>query len=70
MDEGVVDVLAWRKRLGWSQREAARQLGVNLNTLQQYERGFRFDSDREVSVDRRTALAMMALEDHPESRLQ
>ena len=63
------DVFAWRQRMGWSQREAARQLGVNLNTYQQYERGRRFDSDQAVLIDRRTKLAMVALEGDPSLHL-
>jgi transcriptional regulator with XRE-family HTH domain len=63
------DIKAWRSRLGWSQREAARQLGISQKTLSELERATRYDDGRETRIDRRTLLAMERLESAPESRL-
>ena len=44
-----------------SQRAAAQALGVTLATLQAWERGRSFQTDKPVEIDRRTALACAAL---------
>lgn len=59
----------WRANMGWTQREAARQLGIALNSFQELERGKRFKDGAPVYVSRRTALALTALERHPELHL-
>ena len=55
------DFLAWRKHMSLSQRAAAQALGVTLATLQAWERGRSFQTDKPVEIDRRTALACAAL---------
>lgn len=55
------DFLAWRKHMQFSQRAAAEALGVTLATLQSWERGKSWSGDREIEIDRRTALACAAL---------
>lgn len=51
----------WRKHMRFSQRTAAQALGVTLATLQAWERGRSFQTDKPVQIDRRTALACAAL---------
>lgn len=65
----MTDLKEWRSRLGWSQREAARQLGISQKTLSELERATRYDDGRETRIDRRTALAMAALERNPDLQL-
>lgn len=55
------DFKAWRARMGYSQRAAAKALGVALNTMQAWERGVAFHTGKPVAIDRRTALACAAL---------
>lgn len=55
------DIKAWRNSMGLSQREAAERLDVNLKTYQEWERGFRFATERRVIIDRRTVLACLAI---------
>lgn len=55
------DLLAWRKHMGYTQHTAAQALGVTLVTYQALERGRRYDSGKEVVIDRRTALACAAI---------
>lgn len=52
---------AWRKHMSLSQRAAADELGVTLATLQSWERGKNWSTDKPVEIDRRTALACAAL---------
>ena len=35
------DIKAWRKRLVWTQRDAAEALGVGRSTFEQWEQGMR-----------------------------
>lgn len=55
------DLASWRHRMGYTQREAAAALGVQLPAYQQWERGARFRDARPVVIDRRTELACAAL---------
>lgn len=52
----------WRKRMGWTQKEAAAELGLSLIWYQQMERGGRYITNEPIVVERRTYLACMALE--------
>lgn len=59
--ETATAVASWRARMGWSQREAARQLGLSLSAFQEHERGASFAGQaREPS--RVLLLACAALE--------
>lgn len=49
------DLKAWRREMGFSQRRAADELGVDYTTIQRLERA------ASPSIDRRTALACAAL---------
>ena len=53
--------IKWRKDMGWSQHEAADALEINRSTIQQYERGARFDDERLVIIPRTISLACDAL---------
>lgn len=55
------DLSAWRAKMGYTQRDAAAALGVQLTAYQQWERGARFRDAKPVVIDRRTALACAAL---------
>ncbi len=56
-------VAAWRERMGLSQRAAAAALGMSLSGYQQIERGLSWATGLSMPLpDRRTALAMAALE--------
>lgn len=55
------DLSAWRAKMGYTQRDAAAALGVQLTAYQQWERGARFRDARPVVIDRRTELACAAL---------
>lgn len=55
------DFKAWRKHMGYSQRAAAKALGVVLTTLQAWERGRAYATGKRVIIDRRTTLACAAL---------
>lgn len=53
---------AWRKRMGWSQQEAADHLGISKISVQNYERGRRAAPDpRPVEIPMPVALACSAL---------
>lgn len=69
MTNNASPVAEWRHPLGWSQREAARQLGISQKTLSELERSTRYDDGRETRIDRRTELAMAALARCPDLRL-
>lgn len=53
---------AWRQRMGWSQRQAAAELGLNLKTYQQQERGVSWKTGEPITAPRTTLLAAAALE--------
>lgn len=55
------DIKVWRTTLGWSQREASRQLGCTLQTFQNLESGKNHITGKQSRIDRRTELACMAL---------
>ncbi|WP_455965300.1 helix-turn-helix domain-containing protein [Methylorubrum aminovorans] len=46
---------AWRKELGLTQKEVASELGLSTLTVQQYERGFRHDNNRPVTIPKKIA---------------
>ncbi|WP_207389176.1 helix-turn-helix domain-containing protein [Marinobacter halodurans] len=64
-----MNIKQWRARMKWSQREAARQLGLTLKGYQELERGTRFATGEPCHVDRRTKLACLYLESDPGSHL-
>ena len=54
---------AWRERLGWSQAEAARQLGLSPNAYGAFEAGHYLDGrpSKPARIKRHIALACAAL---------
>ncbi|MEI2387297.1 helix-turn-helix transcriptional regulator [Breoghania sp. JC706] len=50
---------AWRKTLGWKQKEAAEKLGLKKRMIQYYEKGDR--DGRKVDIPRYVRLACYAL---------
>ena len=55
------DLAAWRKWMGFSQRDAAAALGVSLPTHQRLERGAKWADSEPIEIDRRTTLACAAI---------
>jgi transcriptional regulator with XRE-family HTH domain len=53
------DFKRWRKLLGWSQKDAAEQLGLKRRVVQYYEKGLR--GDKPVKIPRTVRLACYAL---------
>lgn len=53
---------AWRQRMGWTQRQAAAELGMTLKTYQQQERGVSWSTGAPITVPRTTLLAAAARE--------
>jgi transcriptional regulator with XRE-family HTH domain len=49
----------WRKELGWTQAEAAANLGISRVMYSLYERGRRFEDDRPVEIPKAVALACL-----------
>lgn len=60
-DAGTTPFAAWRRRMGWTQRQAAEALGVTLATYQQQEAGKSY-AGRPRRVQRLWLLACAALE--------
>lgn len=60
-DNHATPIARWRARMGWSQREAARQLGMSLSAYQEHERGASFDG-RPRELSQVLLLACAALE--------
>ena len=56
------DLIAWERRLGFTQRQAAAALGIAPKTYQEMRRGEAFDTGLARPIDRRTALACLAIE--------
>lgn len=54
---------AWRKRLGWTQQQAAEALGISVSQIIDYESGSKRGTDRAAPIPRVVALACQALED-------
>ncbi|WP_410174800.1 helix-turn-helix domain-containing protein [Microbulbifer thermotolerans] len=52
----------WRERMGWTQREAARALGVTLATYQSWENERRWKDGATLTPPRTALLAAAALE--------
>jgi transcriptional regulator with XRE-family HTH domain len=55
------DFKAWRKAMGWTQTEAAIELGISRGSVELYERGSRREDGRPVEIPRTVALACAAL---------
>ena len=51
----------WRKAHGWTQTEAAHQLGISMSSIVIYERGDRNDPPRIVQIPKYIELACEAL---------
>ena len=56
------DFRAWRKRLGWSKVQAARELGISQASVSLYEAGFRYDTPKPVIIPKPIVLACRLLE--------
>jgi len=52
----------WRKKMGFTQQQAADALGLFRNTITNYERGARAEDGRAVIIPRTVALACAAVE--------
>jgi len=52
---------AWRKKMGFTQQQAADALGLSIQALGNYERGTRYEDGREVKIPRSIALACSAV---------
>ncbi len=52
---------AWRKRLGLTQHEAARRLGVDERVIRRYETGRRGDQAGAAPIPKATRRAMVAI---------
>jgi len=52
----------WRKKMGFTQKQAAEALGLFRNTIINYERGTRPENDLPVKIPRSIALACAAIE--------
>lgn len=52
---------AWRKEMELSQSAAAKELGLSVDTLTNYEAGIRRDNGKPVIIPRHVALACAAL---------
>lgn len=55
------DFKAWRKEMELSQSAAAKELGLSVDTLTNYEAGVRRDTGKPVLIPRYIALACAAL---------
>lgn len=55
-------MLAWRRRKGFTQRQAAAQLGTTLSTYQQWETGVSRNTGQPIAPPRVALLAAAALE--------
>ncbi|KAA6205649.1 MAG: XRE family transcriptional regulator [Candidatus Tokpelaia sp.] len=51
----------WRKKMGFSQIEAAKALGISRLSVQNYERGMRLEDGRPVRIPHPVALACAAI---------
>jgi len=60
---------AWRRRMGWTQAEAARQLGISRRHVVSLEQGRHADG-RAATIERYTELACAALERLPDTRAE
>ncbi len=56
------DLKAWRKRMGYTQQEAAAALGMSAAGYQQLESGRNKGTGKQFAPDKRTALACAAIE--------
>jgi len=52
----------WRKKMGFTQQQAADALGLNNRSVINYERGSRYEDGRAVIIPRTVALACLAIE--------
>jgi transcriptional regulator with XRE-family HTH domain len=55
------DFKAWRKAMGFTQKEAGEVLGITKWAVENYERGSRREDDRPVIIPRSIALACSAV---------
>lgn len=55
------DLKRWRQAMGFSQSEAAAELGVHVSTIENYERGTRREDNRPVAIPHAVALACSAI---------
>jgi len=53
---------AWRKKMKFTQQQAADALGLSIQAFGNYERGSRYEDGREVKIPRTVALACAAIE--------
>jgi len=53
---------AWRKKMGFTQQQAADALGLYRLTIINYERGTRPENNLEVKIPRSIALACAAVQ--------
>jgi len=51
----------WRKEMGFTQKQAADALGINSQSVFNYERGARVEDGRAVIIPRPIALACAAI---------
>lgn len=58
----------WRKRMGWTQDEAARQLGMSRRHISSYEQG-KAPTGAPLLIPRVVELATHALESLADSRI-
>jgi len=52
---------SWRKKMKFTQQQAADALGINNRSVVNYERGKRYDDGRAVIIPRTVALACAAI---------
>jgi transcriptional regulator with XRE-family HTH domain len=57
----AADFKAWRKTMGYTQKQAAEALGLGTSTIEQYDRGVRKDDGTTVTIPLTVALACAAL---------
>ena len=55
------DFKSWRKRLGFSQADAARVLGISVSRIADYETGIKRGTDRPAPIPKHIALACAAV---------
>lgn len=54
----------WRKEMGFTQKQAADELGLSKATVENYDKGLRREDGRQVTIPRTVALACAALKHH------
>jgi len=51
----------WRQKMGLTQKQAADALGISLQALGNYERGYRYEDERSVKIPLVVDLACAAI---------